>query len=486
MTIYNQFSFISIGKGTSDVLRILEISKLSLPFDHVITNLDILDHCFQTGFSKYHKNLRLNPAHTRMIDEYGFVFRHDYPLVDEKRVGDEIENIEKRITPDWREYYPVVKEKYERRIERFLEIMRGKKPIIILSRFSAEQINVIYDTFYRNYRRKDIYIVNSCQIESIGQKYINCFTEKNGIWNEASIWRENIDLIIYKYNEHNHIESVFAAQDAAQDAAQVITQDQAESQVEDIAEIESQDPTKEPVIENKANNPIGLLENTIFINLAYRTDRLAHVLEQLKGIGIHAPERLNAIKMNMGCVGCTMSHIKCLEIAKTRGWPYVFICEDDIKFINPALFLEKLAKFSETKWKWDVLIIGGNNLPPFLQVSDFAVRVFDIQTTTGYIVNGHYYDALIANFKEGLGKLIRDPQKKKEFAVDIYWKTLQKSGNWFFLIPPSVIQYSDYSDIEGKVTNYEGHFLDLDKQALIEYMMKMQNKKSIFSMNIKI
>ena len=280
-------------------------------------------------------------------------------------------------------------------------------------------------------------------------------------------------------------------EDQIEDILDIISQDPTEEPNENITEVIaeyvlkdiSQDPTKEPVIENKSNNPIGLLENTIFINLAHRTDRLAHVLEQLKGIGIHAPERFNAVKMPMGCAGCTMSHIKCLEIAKTRGWPYVFICEDDIKFINPALFIEKLAKFSETKWKWDVLIIGGNNLPPFLQVSDFAVRVFDIQTTTGYIVSAHYYDTLITNFKDGLGKLIREPYRKKEFAVDMYWKTLQKSGNWFFLIPPSVIQYSDYSDIEGKVTNYEAHFLDLDKQAFIEHMMQLQN--SMFSIIIK-
>jgi GR25 family glycosyltransferase involved in LPS biosynthesis len=227
-----------------------------------------------------------------------------------------------------------------------------------------------------------------------------------------------------------------------------------------------------------------ILKNTIYINLEHRTDRLTHVLHQLQVLGIENPERFNAIKMKMGCIGCTMSHIKCLELAKSKGWPQVFICEDDIKFTNSELFLDKLGKFVEAGWEWDVLVVGGNNLPPFQQVSDFAVRVFDIQTTTGYIVCAHYYDILIQNFREGLAKLIREPERKKEFAVDIYWKTLQKTGNWFFLIPPSVIQYSDYSDIEDKVTNFEGHMLDLDKRAFIEYMMRLQQQKeqSKFSM----
>lgn len=222
------------------------------------------------------------------------------------------------------------------------------------------------------------------------------------------------------------------------------------------------------------NNPIELLQNTIFINLKHRTDRLSHVITELKEIGIENPERFQGIQMSMGCVGCTMSHIKCLELAKSRGWSHVFICEDDIKFTNPSLFLEKLKLFIDASWGWDVLVIGGNNMPPFQPLSDFAVRVFNIQTTTGYIVGAHYYDTLIENFKEGVGKLIREPNRKKEFAVDIYWKILQKTDNWFFLIPPSVVQYCDYSDIEEKVTNFERHMLDLDKKALIEYMMHMR------------
>ena len=472
-TEYDDFEFITIGYDCSPAaaLRALDLRKAALPFDWVVTNLNILDQCFQTKFSKYHTNLRFNPQRNRIFDEYGFIFPHDYPLenheMKDENMGDIGEGVYgeekgKQITPDWEKYYPAVKEKYQRRIERFLEIVQiSEKPIIILSRFPAEQINIIFDIFYRNYRRKDIYIVNTCQIESIGHKYVNCFTEKNGEWNEASIWKANIDLIIQKHKENP----------------------------KNIRKVDMIDEGVE------SNNPIGLLQNTIFINLAHRTDRLAHVLKELKEIGIENPERFNAIQMAMGCVGCTMSHIKCLELAKAREWPYVFICEDDIKFTNPQLFLDKLAEFSAAGWNWDVLIIGGNNKPPFQQVSDFAVRVFDIQTTTGYIVGAHYYDTLIANFKEGVGNLIREPERKKEFAVDIFWKTLQKTGNWFFLIPPSVVQYSDYSDIEGKVTNFEGHMLDLDKRAFIEYMMRMQQqmqqqqnqipKNPIFSMNFK-
>lgn len=218
------------------------------------------------------------------------------------------------------------------------------------------------------------------------------------------------------------------------------------------------------------------LKHILCINLEHRPDRLAHVTEEFRVLGVEF-ERFNAIKTTAGNVGCTFSHIRCIELAKQRGYPWVFVSEDDISFTNPALFLEKLGELHTADVPWDVLIVGGNNCPPFVQISDFAVRVFNIQTTTGYIVKSHYYDTLIDNFKTGLQSLIREPHRKKEFSIDIYWKSLQQTGMWILLIPPTVIQYTDYSDIEGRVVGYGTAMLDLDKQKLIEMLMKQEAEK---------
>jgi len=232
-----------------------------------------------------------------------------------------------------------------------------------------------------------------------------------------------------------------------------------------------------------------LLEHTLFINLDYRTDRLEHVLEELKKMNIIG-ERLSAIKTESGNIGCTLSHIKCLEIAKKRSYPFVFICEDDINFTNKSVFIENLAKFYQlykNGLKWDVLIVGGNTCPPFQPVTDFCVRTFNVQTTTGYIVQNHYYDKLINNFKEGLQMLIREPQNKKQYAIDIYWKQLQSIDNWFITVPLTVNQYYDYSDIEEKVVDYTKPMLDLEKTELLKYLKAQQeeeNKKKIFNMAI--
>lgn len=224
------------------------------------------------------------------------------------------------------------------------------------------------------------------------------------------------------------------------------------------------------VSKNRLNIP-DLLKHILYINLDSRPDRLNHVQNEMNKMRVLG-ERVCAIKMPDGAIGCTMSHIKCLELAKTRGWPQVFICEDDISFLNPELLKENLLKFSENaQIKWDVLIIGGNNCPPYTRIADYCIKVSNNQTTTGYIVRSHYYDTLIANFRESARQLLREPTKRKQYALDIYWKSLQKSDNWYMITPPTVVQMDDYSDIEGRNVAYSGLMLDLDKEWLIKQQL---------------
>ena len=210
-----------------------------------------------------------------------------------------------------------------------------------------------------------------------------------------------------------------------------------------------------------------LLKNTLYINLEHRKDRLEHVTAQMNMMGITA-ERVNAVKMNTGAVGCTMSHIKCLELAKQRDYEYVFICEDDITFRNPDLFKRNLQKFyDDDDINWDLLIIGGNNVPPFQQVTEYCARVFYCQTTTGYIVKKHYYDTLLKNFRESAAGLMREPNNPSTYALDMYWKRLQLQDFWYMITPPTVTQYESYSDIENRNVNYENMMLDMEKPWLI-------------------
>ena len=66
-----------------------------------------------------------------------------------------------------------------------------------------------------------------------------------------------------------------------------------------------------------------LFKHTLFINLEARKDRLEHAEKEFKKMNIIA-ERFNAVKLASGAVGCTMSHIKCLELAKQRNYDQVW------------------------------------------------------------------------------------------------------------------------------------------------------------------
>jgi len=216
---------------------------------------------------------------------------------------------------------------------------------------------------------------------------------------------------------------------------------------------------------------ISDIKNILYINLEARTDRRANVETQLPRIGLANFERFNAVKTTNGLVGCCLSHIKCLELAKKRGYEHVLISEDDILFLDPALFVKQLNTFLANKHKWDVVIFAGNNVPPYERIDDTCIAVSSCQTTTCYLVAGHYFDTLIANFKEGLSKLLLEPERHIDYGLDKYWFKLQRKDNWFLITPLTVVQREDYSDIQNKRTNFMRHMIDIDKPYLMRSLI---------------
>jgi GR25 family glycosyltransferase involved in LPS biosynthesis len=220
---------------------------------------------------------------------------------------------------------------------------------------------------------------------------------------------------------------------------------------------------------------MNFVEHVFYINLASRPDRKQHVEKQLELVGVTNPQRFNAIKLANGAIGCSMSHLKCLEIAKATNWDHVMIVEDDIKFLDPGLFVKQFNKFIETHGKkFDVVLIAGNNMPPYVRVDDTCVKVAYCQTTTGYIVQRHYYDTMISNIREGIKHLMSEPEKHILYAIDKYWMHLQQKHNWFLITPLTVTQREDYSDIEKRPTNYTRAMTDLDKVAFSKAPIKMK------------
>jgi GR25 family glycosyltransferase involved in LPS biosynthesis len=202
-----------------------------------------------------------------------------------------------------------------------------------------------------------------------------------------------------------------------------------------------------------------------YINLNSRIDRKLHVEHQLDLVGIRDNvKRFNAIHNVNGRIGCSLSHLKCIQMAKEQNMEFVLILEDDVSFLLPDEFVQNVNNFlSNPKNKWDVLLLAGNNLPPFTTNDEVSIRVTHCQTTTGYIVRQHYYDTLISNIKEGVSKLMKNPEHHYYFAIDKYWIHLQKQHRWMLLIPLIVVQRPDYSDIEKRHTDYQRLMTSVDK-----------------------
>ena len=208
----------------------------------------------------------------------------------------------------------------------------------------------------------------------------------------------------------------------------------------------------------------GFFKHAFIINLDRRPDRLEQTVLELSKVQCTAT-RFSAIvpSSGNGLVGCAMSHIACLEKAIEENYPHVFICEDDICFLDVATFTNSLQRFSDWVTRneiadpvWDVLLVSGNINPPFVdhEQENGTFRVGNSQTASGYIVRSHYYSTLLANFKEGLAKLEENETEHAKYGIDIYWKRLQIKHRWFIVAPLNVIQRDDYSDIQNRFVSY--------------------------------
>lgn len=163
------------------------------------------------------------------------------------------------------------------------------------------------------------------------------------------------------------------------------------------------------------------------------------------------------------------------------------ICEDDLLFLDKGLAVKQMNHFlalhSDPKDICNVMLIAGNNVPPYKVIDDTCIRVSHCQTTTGYIVKNAYYDTLIENIKTGIEKLMKNPTNAFSYSIDKYWIQLQKRDVWYLLAPIIAVQREDYSDIEQRTINYEYIMKDLDKPHLVRNMqnisMSYANNRSL-------
>jgi glycosyl transferase family 25 len=206
------------------------------------------------------------------------------------------------------------------------------------------------------------------------------------------------------------------------------------------------------------------LDKVVYINLKERNDRRQLVeKELLEKIPPEKILRFEAIRDSPGHIGCTKSHIAVLELAIRNRWKNVLIVEDDAMFHKYKKGYRTLKRLITNHPHFDVITLGNVGA----HFDKETLRLSSGQTTTAYLVNSHYFQKLLDNFKEGLSNLLATKsmtsgderlQHEQQYAIDQYWKRLQRTDQWYIVNPALMIQRADKSDIMGGTVDYTSYF----------------------------
>jgi GR25 family glycosyltransferase involved in LPS biosynthesis len=185
-----------------------------------------------------------------------------------------------------------------------------------------------------------------------------------------------------------------------------------------------------------------------YINLDRRTDRRAEIEKELADNGIVA-ERFPAIEHASGIIGCGLSHIAVLKLARERGYKSVMIFEDDFMFLD-----------TDTSWKtkipasYDIVMLAyGEDMPSLIHDDTFN-RVRAVRSTSGYIVHSRFYDTLIAHWEDGV-RMLTETGLHWIYALDKYWNELAPFCEWYLFRNKIGKQRPSFSDLANSFVEYD-------------------------------
>ena len=205
-----------------------------------------------------------------------------------------------------------------------------------------------------------------------------------------------------------------------------------------------------------------LLENVYYINLKESKERRIETENELRIMNWKF-QRFDGVKETDGRIGCSISHLKVIEMAKQNNLEYVVVLEDDIQFTQPEKYNNMLNDFNDfmksNNADYDVLLIATNILGA-IPINNYIYQVKASYCAAGYIVKKHYYDKIIANYKESIRLLIENPTIKGKYELDVYWINLQLVDKWYVIYPRTVNQRRSHSIIQDTFVNYSSVLLD--------------------------
>jgi len=170
-------------------------------------------------------------------------------------------------------------------------------------------------------------------------------------------------------------------------------------------------------------------------------------------------ERLPAVKYSPGWKGCILSHIKAIELAKKRHYPWVLIVEDDCVLTPQAYqqFQAVLPYLWRHQHRWDVFLGGVTEATkykkPIVISKNPAMFQVEAHTTHFCLIHREAYNKILHHMP-------KDPNKMT-IELDSWYR--QHLRLWV-TVPFIAIQRPGHSDIQDKNEDYTQRFKDSETE----------------------
>ena len=198
---------------------------------------------------------------------------------------------------------------------------------------------------------------------------------------------------------------------------------------------------------------LNYLDKILIINLKHREDRKNEILQELNKFQIEKDKIIfieAVYNKEDGALGCTASHIKCMEYALNNNLDNVLILEDDYDFCkNINLFNIELTKFLASNVNWDVLLLNMSEHGPPLNIkthlNDVYINLWS-HSAAAYIMKKSIFKDRIINLRNSLNS--------GKGPHDFHWNNLRLKYDWYINKKILGYQRESYSDIEKNIVNY--------------------------------
>jgi len=209
---------------------------------------------------------------------------------------------------------------------------------------------------------------------------------------------------------------------------------------------------------------------TFVINIKENRNRLKYIKQEFSSWPVKV-ERINAVKMNPGWKGCTMSHRKIIQKAQDNNYPWVLCLEDDCKLKKDAI--ERFQKILDFLWSnkdWDLFNGGIYNVrqygrkEPKVINSDLSIIEIGGTATNFVLIPKRSYSKILKDL---------DPHDPTQ-VIDVYYPLV--FPNFWVTYPPLATQLPSYSNIEKKNTNYKNFMVKTNK-TLKNILKKSKTRK---------